>query len=375
MKIMMLAQIHSVHTIRWANSLSDRGIEILVCGFLKSDNNNFIKDHYNNKIKVIDIAHSGMVNDQEGSYTKLIYLKALPVIRKAISEFKPDILHAHYASSYGLLGALSNFHPFIVSLWGADVITFPDTSIIHKLIFKFNLKKADRILSTSNFMVKKLSRYSRKPAKVTPFGVDTNIFKPGKRADILTGNYDCVIGTIKGLDWHYGIEYLIRAFKILKERLNKKKLLLVIVGGGVLESKLKEEIRSLGLENDVLMTGKIAHSLVPEYHNSLDIFAALSVFPETFGVSVVEASACGKPVVVTNMGGLPEVVDNGVTGFIVGSRDAEAAADKIEKLICDPALRERMGKAGREKVKREYQWSVSVDKMIDVYKEVLLITG
>ena len=119
-----------------------------------------------------------------------------------------DILHAHYASSYGLLGALANFHPFILSIWGADIFSFPKKSFLHRYIFNFNLRVADKILSTSQIMAKEIKKYTNKEIIVTPFGIDINTFKPGNKVDKIKGEFDFIIGTIKGLEEIYGIEYL-----------------------------------------------------------------------------------------------------------------------------------------------------------------------
>jgi len=98
----------------------------------------------------------------------------------------------------------------------------------------------------------------------------------------------------------------------------------------------------------------------------LDIYVAPSL-EESFGVAVLEASACNKPVVVSNVGGLPEVVDNGITGFIVEPMNPNDLATAIEKLVRNPSLRLEMGRKGREKVFEEYEWNKCVSAMIEHY--------
>jgi glycosyltransferase involved in cell wall biosynthesis len=88
---------------------------------------------------------------------------------------------------------------------------------------------------------------------------------------------------------------------------------------------------------------------------------------ESFGVAVLEAAACEKPVVVSSVGGLPEVVEDGVTGLVVPPRDPVRTADAIEKLVLDDALRRRMGAAGRRRVADAYDWERSVDTMLSYY--------
>src|SRR5690606_14490213 len=116
----------------------------------------------------------------ENQLSKLNYLKAYRQVKRIIREFKPDILHAHYASSYGLIGALSSFHPFVLSVWGADIYNFPHISPLHNAIIRYNIRKADMILSTSKIMKTETMKYTPKEIVVTPFGIDIEKFYPKK---------------------------------------------------------------------------------------------------------------------------------------------------------------------------------------------------
>ncbi|MFN3477868.1 MAG: glycosyltransferase [bacterium] len=361
MKVLLLADANSPHTIKWVNSLTKKCIDVLLFSIGKVVINDYEKSE---NVKFFSL--NQVIDRKEGSILKIVYLRALPFIRKVIDQEKPDILHAHYASSYGLLGALSGFHPFIISVWGGDVLTFPKRSIIHRFILEYNLKKADKIFSTSYALAKETKLYTNKNVEVIPFGVDTELFKPLKVESIFDEN-DIVIGTIKTLEKIYGIEYLIKAFKMLNERYPSLPLKLLIVGGGSLESELKNLCKNFGIYDKVIFTGKVSYSDVIKYHNIIAIFVALSEV-ESFGVSVVEASACGKPVVVSNVGGLPEVVENGVTGFVVSPKNPHEAANAIEKLIFNEDLRKSMGEEGRKRVIDLYDWNKSVEKTIMIYK-------
>jgi glycosyltransferase involved in cell wall biosynthesis len=102
----------------------------------------------------------------------------------------------------------------------------------------------------------------------------------------------------------------------------------------------------------------------------VSVFTSIS-HSESFGVAAVEASACGKPIVASDVGGLPEVVEHGVTGFIVPPRNPAETADAIEKLVLDRNLRARMGSAGRYRVKKLFNWNDNVTQMVNIYDSVL----
>ncbi len=367
MRILLLADSNSPHTIRWAKSLRNFQNTIGIFTLHFSDQNYY---HDMPDIQVISLNFSRELQARkETNIKKISYVKALVKIRRIIKEFKPDIVHAHYASSYGFIGALSGFHPFVLSIWGSDVFRFPNYSILHRKLFKFNLAKADKILSTSHIMKEETKKYTKKNIIVTPFGIDTEKFFPIKTIENFQEK-DFVVGTIKSLETNYGIEYLIYAFKIVRDKFPEKSLKLLIVGGGSQKHNYENLIQKLDLDKDTTLTGPINHEQIQEYHNMLDTYVAMSV-QESFGVAILEASACGKPVIVSKVGGLPEVVEDGKTGFIVESGDYKSLAKALSKLICEPNLRNEMGRNGRNKVLREFNWNDCVKRMNSIYCELV----
>ena len=205
MKICYLGDANSIHTKKLCCFFRDKGYDVYVISL----NNGEIKG-----VKVYSM--SMKIDNQGSSLSKLRYLKNILRIKKLVREIDPDILHAHYATSYGLIGSLLNYKPYIVSVWGSDVYDFPKESFIHKALVKYNLKKADLILSTSKVMAEETKKYTNKEVLITPFGVDINKFKPNNENG--DKNNELVIGTIKTLEDKYGIGYLIKAFHILINR-------------------------------------------------------------------------------------------------------------------------------------------------------------
>lgn len=359
MKVLFLSDPGSIHTIRWARALSQRGVEIVIFGY-----SSFDPDDYDSQVKVFS----------ENLKTKTVfdkakYLTLIVKLKKVIRDFNPDIVHAHYGSSYGLLGNLSGFRPLIISVWGTDVYEFPKQNILFKYIFRRNLLAAKRILSTSLAMAAETRKYigTNQDIDITPFGVDLRVFR--KKITVPTRGI-VTIGTVKTLSRNYGIDLLIRAFSEVRKKHPSLSLKLVIGGDGEDKDNLMSLTRRLNVDDTVEFLGKIEHAKVPEVLNSLDIFVALS-FSESFGVAVIEASACELPVVVSNTDGLAEVVDDNTTGFVVPVGDYKGAAAAIERLVLDEALRKKMGQAGNEKVRRFYDWKKNADQVMEIYRQVL----
>ena len=361
MKLFILSDPESIHTKRWVSSLSDRGIEIFLFGIGKKDDE-FYGKCKNTSVFIMDLD----TELRRSSVEKIIYLSSLIKLKKKIKEFQPDILHAHYASSYGLLGALTRFHPFIISVWGSDVYSFPKISFLHKVILKFNLSKADCLLSTSVKMAEETKRYTSHPIAITPFGVDLGLFK---KINIVKQNKEFIIGTVKTLNSIYRIDILIKSFNIVLKNNPTLNIKLVIIGDGPDKKKLQLLAQNLGIYDNVHFLGKIDNLLLPEYYNSFSVFVALSD-SESFGVVAVEAMACECPVIASNADGFTEVISDGETGYIVPKRDIEASSVAIQKIIDDSSLGEKLGKNGREKVEKLYDWDKNVDHMIQIYNTV-----
>ena len=363
MKVCILGDAGSIHTQRWAMGLKAKGLDIIVISYKN-------KEIPGVPVYLLKSPRVNKISPVSPLWSRFHYFFGLKQTKDIINEFKPDILHAHWATSYGLLGARTNFHPFILSVWGSDVFEFPNISYFHKKLFQFNLKKADKLLSTSHIMAREIKKYTEKSIEVTPFGVNIEKFKPKKIKNLFSDD-NIVIGTVKTLEHKYGIEYLIRAFKILVNNHADLPLKLLIVGSGSLINNLKSLVSMLHLEDKTIFTGSVEYDKVPDYHNMLSVSVSVSVSnSESFGVAIVEASACGKAVVVSDVGGLPEVVENTVSGFVVPPRNPEATAKAIEKLILDRDLREKMGGEGRKRVERLYDWANNVNQMIKIYEKL-----
>lgn len=359
MHILLLADANSIHTQKWAIYLSNNAVKVSIFSLQAPKNDLF----NNTNIKVF--------SPNKDIHKKILYPLALPLLKKITSQIKPDIVHAHYASSYGLLGALLHFRPFIISVWGSDVFEFPKLNLINKLILKYNLKNADLITSTSVIMAQETQLYTDKPIKVIPFGVDTNIFQPLYTKKIFSSD-EIIIGTIKTLEPKYGIHILIKAFQLVFKKLPNFNLKLLIVGDGSQRKELEQLSQELNIADKVIFYGKIKNSEVPQMLSEIDLFVALSVEDsESFGVAVVEAMACEKPVVVSDAGGLKEVVVNHKTGIIVEKNNPEAAANAIIDLILNKEKAHLMGREGRLHVLKYYDFKRNVQEMINTYKQVL----
>lgn len=346
--IVFLANAASIHTERWAVHLS-KSYSITILSF---------EDAQIDGVEIISL--------RSPIKSLLRYIWVVPSVRRILAKLRPKILHAHYAGGYGLIGMMCGFHPYVLSVWGSDIYQAPKNSVVRKWILKCILNQADYLCSTSVAMANEAKKYVNRDFLITPFGIDCNIYRP---FEVASSSEEFVIGTVKKLDKLYGLDRLLNAFAILCEQKPQVRLRLLIVGDGEERASLTALANNLGISSFVEFYGTARQENVPALLNKMMVFVALSR-SESFGVAVLEASACKLPVVVSDAGGLPEVVAEGVTGFVVKDGDPRLAAIAIKKLMADSVLREQMGTAGQEFVRSRYQWEHTAKEMEYLYTRI-----
>lgn len=358
MKVVFISAADSIHTIRWVNALSEKGIEVVL---LSLKNHNNAENNINKNIKIIYLPIKGI----KGYYLNSFF------VNNIIKREKPDLINIHYASGYGTLGRFIKFKNKMLNVWGSDVYDFPNQSSLKKKILIKNFLAYKAIASTSHCMAREIKKYIKdREIYITPFGVDSELFK---NLNYEKDKNKIIIGIVKTLAPHYGIQYLIKAIKeleIILEQDTFDKVEVHIYGKGYLEQELKQLAVNLDLQRKIKFLGFIKNTDVPNAINKMDIFVVPST-EESFGVAAVEAMACEMPIVVSDAEGLKEVVVNNETGFVVPKKDYKAIAEKLKELILNENLRIEFGKNGRRRVLKLYNWNDNVKKMIKIYEEII----
>jgi glycosyltransferase involved in cell wall biosynthesis len=356
-RILLIGDINSAHFQRWAMGIQSRGFSVGIWSLELPKS-----DWYSaNGIQYFPIEIP-----QNRFAKKLKYILFGNKVKKAIADFKPDIVHAHYASGYGVVLRKSGFHPSFLSVWGSDVMDFPNRNKWNAILLKKNLNYPDRLFATSPVLKQCVSDWSGRNAEIISFGVDTHAFSPGKKSVYFNAT-DLVFGTVKTLAPIYGIDIFIKAFAKLKTEFPDLPLKLLIAGQGSDEASLKSLAASLLDKADFCFPGKIPFEEISNVHQEIDVFVNVSR-NESFGVAVLEASASGKPVIVSNVGGLTGVVVEGSTGWVVQVNDVDALVNAMKEAL-DTSERIKRGKMGRSFVEENYQWSGSLDQMCNAYLE------
>jgi L-malate glycosyltransferase len=360
MKILLLGDANSNHIKRWALSLLANKCELTLFSFQKPIDNWY--EQSNVKIHYLNIDKTGTFFSKRVS--SLNYLRSVGYVKKLIKKTQPDIVHSHFLTSYGVLGDLTGFKNHIISIWGTDVYHDLSQNTWLRKRMKKALFNAVAVCSTSKNMLKLIPEHGHK-THVIPFGIDTELFKP-----LLQKATDRKItfGVIKALKDVYGIDILLQAFSQLITIESNASL--AIVGDGPNEKMYKDLSKTLKIERNVQFIPRIDNHDVPEMLNNFTIFVNLSR-SESFGVSVLEASACGLPVILSNIDGLKEVYIKNETGIAVDLNNIEEIVTAMQNLMKNEKLRLELGEKGRKFVIDNYEINNTTKKMISLYKELL----
>ena len=288
--------------------------------------------------------------------------------RRYVKSSGIDLIHIHYFGGLGvrvgLYAAFFNIHPFVISLWGSDVTLSqkPHVKIFKKYIFE----RVDAVTAVCNFLSDKAKEITLKIKRleVIPFGVDLKRFNPERfrSKELVQDKKIMRIGFFKHFEEIYGPKYLVKAFAIIAKKFKNSELFLA--GRGSLKYDLERLAGNLGIINKVHFLGFIKD--VPEVMSTMDITVIPSL-SEGLPVAALESQALGIPVVASRVGGLPEAVKDGETGFLVSPKNEGALVEAINKLISDRNLRIKMGKEGQKFVKERYNWEENVKEVESLY--------
>ena len=169
------------------------------------------------------------------------------------------------------------------------------------------------------------------------------------------------------LAFHKGLEFLVESAKYQDDDVRY-----IIVGDGDMRKPLEQMAKSFGVDDKVILVGKVPFGKLPQYYAACDVFSLPSVNRlEAFGIVALEAMATGKPVVVSDIPGVMELVSGGVEGLHSRPMDAKHLADQIARILGDEALAKEMGRAGRKKVEEKFRWSKVTDKVEELYESML----
>lgn len=301
-----------------------------------------------------------------------------PITPKIVSEMKkysPEVVHSHSPpplSSYYASKACRRYGYPLVYTHHCD-LEIPTRfgrfvrNIYLSTIGYTTIKTAKRIIVyTRSYASTSIILWKYK-TDIVPTGIDVNKFNI-MDASSLKKKYGLenkkIVLFVGRLEPQKGLRYLVESMNHLN-----KDISLIIIGEGTEKNKIKDIIGKLNLVKRVHLLGKIDEKLLPLHYNMCDVFVLPSTNRlEAFGLVLIEAMACGKPVVATDMPGIKEVVLDEKTGFLCEPFDSKGLAEKIRIILDDENKRKNMGKNARKHAIKNYSWEVIAKKIERIYE-------
>lgn len=319
---------------------------------------------------------SGMIdNVKEGFLVKLQVLTFLffNIIHSLRNLNNMDIVHVQWPIPNGLGGLfLKKIYgvPYINTIHGEEVYLSKRYHTVFALKWFVNnsVKTITNSSATRDSCLK--AGIEKDKLNIIPFGVDIDFYKPLKVPKDKKMFHILAVGY---LIERKGFEYLIKA---VKEVLNEhKNVRLTIVGSGPLEKKLKNIIKELKLEDNAKIMKNVSDEELLYLYNSSDLFVLPSIVDsqgntEGLGVVLLEAMACGLPVIGSDTGGIPDIIQNKDTGLLVPEKDVSSLSEAILNLIENEELRENIAINGYNQVREKFSWEKIAKIYLNVYKHV-----
>jgi glycosyltransferase involved in cell wall biosynthesis len=316
--------------------------------------------------------YSEMTNEELSGYI-FPYLKTA---LQAVESFKPDIIHVQHASFLvwvaEYIKAIYNI-PFVVSVHGPDL----NSALLDKrlrTLTKNALTHASKIFpnsfdTKSRFLAIFGKTYMRKVRTIFP-GVDLKLYPRDKKIKIIDKKYHLkgkkLVIYVGRLDKEKGIEFLVRAAKDIQSEI-------YILGGGDYKKELENQIKELKLTN-VHLVGYFGEANVQElreFYQRADVVVVPSTVKEALGLVILEAMACSTPVVASRIGGIPNIVKDCKTGFLVKPRNPKEIADGVNKILKNEKLRLAMGERCRKLIEERYTWEKAALAIRESYDRAL----
>jgi len=297
-------------------------------------------------------------------------------LKSVIKKYRIDVVHYHSSYPESIITKFVKDIPVVFTLHESGFLEMAEKKKYEKRL-RFRISHPDKIIGPSIELATIPTKFGVQKEKTIfiPNGVDPQKFSPLidsseiKKRHSLQG--DLVVLCPRRLEPKNGVRYLVEALPAITKELNDVKFLFVGEGGYKTERKtLEEKVRKYGLTNKVIFTGDIPNQEMPKYFAASDIVVLPSLIEAT-SIAGLEAMASGKALIGTSVGGIPQIIDDGLTGIIVPPRDPEALSIAILKLLKDDELRIKMGLNARKKVEREFTWDKIAQKTMEVYEEVM----
>lgn len=355
MKICFFADSESIHTVRWCKHFQELGHEVHLISFKNVEIPSVFTYNVN----------KGAINVHGGNWKLILNFRK---VKKLLKQISPDVFHSMYATSYGITGALTGFHPYVITALGSDLLISPKESKMYQILLKFAFKKADLVTLMSNQMMEEALKLGAEAKKliVLPFGIDPEIFNARTRS---VPDDSFVITSTRNFEDVYNIPHLLKAVAKIKENIPNLKLNLI--GKGSKEAEIRQLVKELGLDHLTKFYGSIRQPEIAKILNVSHVFVSVSI-SDGNNISLNEAMACESYCIATNIPANVQWIDNGKNGTLVEINDIDGLANALNNAYENyGTLQEKAVPMNQQIILEKGLWTENMKRMENEYQRLI----
>ncbi len=364
MRLCLISDPNNTHTRRWAGWFAQRGHTVCLLADIP------LREPWSD-IQVIDLS-------------KIIYAPIIrfPIweiwLRSFLHRWRPDILHAHRVNSAGWLAAASGFHPVVITPWGSDLYLLSQQTSLARWLARYVLTRADLVTADALDLLNVARNNGANPAslQLIQWGVDLTHFYPGPANDSLRKELGLGVGPVilspRGVSQIYNLDIIIQALPEVTAIFPGVRLILRDYNTNLdYKSRLEELITRLDLANAVRWVKRMEpYERVADIYRLADVVVSVPSSDST-PVSILEALACGIPVITTDLPALHEWLTPGESGLMVPQRDPNELAAALVQVLSNIELADRFRRLGPVIIANRANQQLEMEKMEGLYQELL----
>lgn len=364
-RILYFSRDYTTHDHRFLSALAETGHEV---HYLRLEDRGRALESRPVPEKVRQVRWAG----GQAPFTWAALPRLLADLKRVLRQVQPDLVHAGPLQSAAFLAALAGFRPLVSMSWGYDLIFDARKNALYRLITRFALRRS-AIMVGDSAVVRGLARdYGMPDERIVtfPWGVDLEHFRPGERATGAGADEGAPFTLLSTRGWEpiYGVELIARAFVGAARQVPE--LRLVMLGGGSLAPRLNEIFSGGGVRERVFLPGQVGQADLPRFYHEADLYLSAS-HSDGASISLLEALACGRPALVSDIPGNREWITPGVQGWWFPDGDARALEAGILQAVEGRARLAEMGCAARRLAEERADWKRNFQELLRGYEMAL----
>lgn len=294
-------------------------------------------------------------------------------LREIINQIKPDIVHAGPIQSCAFISALTGFSTLVSMSWGSDILVDSEKDFLWKWVTEYTLNRTSVFIGDCEAVKEKAIQFGVLDQRIIlfPWGIDLSQYQPGKNLQFrnkLGWTDQFVLLSLRSWEKIYGVDIVAKAFVAASK--SEPDLRLILLGKGSQETEIKEIFNDAGIMDHVYLGGVAAQNELPDYYQASDLYISAS-YSDGSSVSLMEALASGLPVLVSEIPGNQEWINQAENGYLFETGSVEKLTNAILNIVKNKNLLPQIRQEARKTAEKKANWDENFPKLLEAYQLAL----